>query len=642
MSNIIISNHNNDIDEWYQSIPTFMNQPSRTLESFSPNEKYTDNLFPHALVTQELINNLIKEIQKLVDENDEDKEDELNECFKILDKARKLEKLNEEWKRISDLYPSYELFPLQLHSDTFKQKDIGDCYFLSMISLISNYGQLLTRLFPIPKNKHGYYEVILFINGWKRVIIDDYIPVLKDKDIPYFPSLLLFNQGKFRPIGAESKEFSKCFYHMLLEKAWAKINKSYLNIEGDIQKNALLTLTGFKGEFKRFSNLKNDYEINVLFETIIKGIRKEGFLFGINTEEHAYSVLDIDIYNINNKNYRVLKIRNPWGKKGAFNLTENMENDIEFKEFIEINKKGKYEFKTKAIVEKELKHLFNDFCLTEDNGIFYMSEKYIFTFFHSYEECFTMFNSTFIEHLFVFNDSNIKYSKGYFYFKIKAQENSLVQLNLTEQGFNLTGRINFNKYTPILKLFEKGNDLIYKFHKNMEDIIEFHYDEPPKEILFWASYIGKIEINFIGIKENINDSVYNRNLKPIKKVYKITEKLGKSYRQQAMIDDFISNILKITIISEQESRGYYIYDKEYKKAAFTFLTNKEKLENIINTQKKYPDNIIRGTSYSYRIDRNGSIYCLNSNNKGYILLGKINFDLFPQYNVSSNYWRKIQ
>ena len=40
---------------------------------------------------------------------------------------------------------------------------------------------------------------------------------------------------------------------MLLEKAWAKINKSYLNIEGDIQKNALLTLTGFKGEFKRFS-----------------------------------------------------------------------------------------------------------------------------------------------------------------------------------------------------------------------------------------------------------------------------------------------------------------------------------------------------------------------------------------------------
>ena len=54
-----------------------MNQPSRKLESFSANEKYTDNLFPHALVTQELINDLIKEINKLVDEND--KEEELND-----------------------------------------------------------------------------------------------------------------------------------------------------------------------------------------------------------------------------------------------------------------------------------------------------------------------------------------------------------------------------------------------------------------------------------------------------------------------------------------------------------------------------------------------------------------------------------
>ena len=70
-----------------------------------------------------------------------------------------------------------------------------------------------------------------------------------------------------------------------------------------------------------------------------------------------------------------------------------------------------------------------------------MSEKYIFTFFESYEKCFTMFNSTFIEHLFEFNNTNIRYNKCYFYFIIKAQEKSLVQLNLTEQSCNLAGRI---------------------------------------------------------------------------------------------------------------------------------------------------------------------------------------------------------
>ena len=109
---------------------------------------------------------IIKEIQKLVDENDEDKEDELNECFKILDKARKLEKLNEEWKRISDLYPSYELFPLQLHSDTFKQKDIGDCYFLSSVGALCEKNDIFTQLFYTQKkSSQNIYGIYLFLNG---------------------------------------------------------------------------------------------------------------------------------------------------------------------------------------------------------------------------------------------------------------------------------------------------------------------------------------------------------------------------------------------------------------------------------------------------------------------------------------------
>ena len=102
------------------------------------------------------------------------------------------------WKRISDLFPTYDLFPSQLHCDTFSQGAIDDCYFISMISLISNYGEMLTRLFPIPKNNHGYYEVILFINGWKRVIVDDYIPVITI-------------ENNFHPITCLSKKYENCF-----------------------------------------------------------------------------------------------------------------------------------------------------------------------------------------------------------------------------------------------------------------------------------------------------------------------------------------------------------------------------------------------------------------------------------------------
>ena len=36
----------NEDNLWFQSIPTFLNQPPRSLDSFRFNEKYIDDLFP--------------------------------------------------------------------------------------------------------------------------------------------------------------------------------------------------------------------------------------------------------------------------------------------------------------------------------------------------------------------------------------------------------------------------------------------------------------------------------------------------------------------------------------------------------------------------------------------------------------------
>ena len=580
------NNYNPNINEWYETIPTFLNQESRTLESFSSNEKYEDSFFP-------------------LDEDDKTKYH-----IKCL-------------RRISEEYPTYDLFPPQLHADVFQQKKIGDCYFLSMISLVSNYGQLLTILFPIKKNPHGYYEVILFVNGWKRVIIDDKIPGE-------------IKGGIFCPILAKSNKYTNCFYHMLLEKAWAKVNKKYKNIESNAQKNALLTLTGFQGK---------TYELNKeLFKTIKNGIRTEGFLFGINTEEHAYSVLDADIYNVSYRAFNVLKIRNPWGIMGEDKLTESINNDEEIERFIEINRaKGKFKFTTRAIVETELENTFKNFCSTYDNGIFYMSENYINKFFDSFEQCYTMFNSTFIEYLFQFNEENIEKRNSFFYFKIKVKEKSLVQFNFTTQGFDTNGKVIFGKYChPNFQIINDNidviYDIIYEFYpKDEEYLFEFHYEEeqePPKEILFWATFTGQIELKFIGIKLEESDINYNNDvLNPIKKVYKLTEKLGQLYNRQVMIESFISNVLKINIISEQESSGYYV---NFKNVVYSFLTNKEKLRNIFDILSHNSDNEFYVKDTKYKITNNGYIYCLNSNNIQYILLGKINYNLFPQFIQEDN------
>ena len=170
---------------WYQSLPTFNNQEPRSLESFQEDEKYVDEQF---LTCSD---SLIDEIQsKTITDN------YISNPTKYKDDKDDLDTLNKvkEWKRISELYQDYDLFPPELHCDSFSQGKIGDCYFVNMISLISNYGELLTRLFPIKKNVHGYYEVILFINGWKRVIIDDYIPTINSETI-----------------GCTSQEYQKCF-----------------------------------------------------------------------------------------------------------------------------------------------------------------------------------------------------------------------------------------------------------------------------------------------------------------------------------------------------------------------------------------------------------------------------------------------
>ena len=48
-------------NEWYQSIPTFMNQTPRTLQSFHENELFKDLLFPNqpsSLVGIDKINEL--------------------------------------------------------------------------------------------------------------------------------------------------------------------------------------------------------------------------------------------------------------------------------------------------------------------------------------------------------------------------------------------------------------------------------------------------------------------------------------------------------------------------------------------------------------------------------------------------------
>ena len=158
----------------------------------------------------------------------------------------------------------FDIFEKEINCSSFCQNQfIADCYFADALSLISNYGQLLTQIFRIDKrNEIGYYEVCLFINGqWQIVIVDDLIPVIRkeNNELKYFT---------FYP----EKDCNSC-YSILLEKAWAKVNGSYVDLEYGQSYQALEALTGFS------SYPLLHISENSIFNFIYKGIREKGYLF---------------------------------------------------------------------------------------------------------------------------------------------------------------------------------------------------------------------------------------------------------------------------------------------------------------------------------------------------------------------------
>ena len=606
----------NDISNWYKTIPIFNNETPRDLTSFKPNEKFTDETF--LTYTDSLISEV--KYQEIMN-NPYDPDRTTAELLYNI----------KEWKRISDLFLNSKLFPPELNCDTFCQGKIGDCYFVSMISLISNYGEMLTRLFPILENEHGYYEVILFINGWKRVIVDDFLPVI-------------IEDYNYKLITCTPQKYENCFYFMLLEKAWAKVNKNYYNIFNGDPYEALLVLTGLHGEVKDFGlspEIFGKEEKKKLIEDMREHIRRKGSLYGAGFNGHAYAILNVQQYTINNNNYQVLQIRDPYGQVRLKEIYKHL--DLKFNNL-------------KAIVEDDLLPIFQEFNQTPDNGIFYISNKYFLQLFDSLCQNYFMPNSTNIDFLFKFDLEDIY--KNYFFFEMTVDKISLVHFNLTSQFFDKkTGKMKFRKPFKIKmnpNFSNENDDSInignYNRVSRGRYFVEWKYDDnvgnviiPPKEILFWIYFEGKIDVNFLGMSENSQIEKYfyglnfktNNGMKFEKKIYRISEKLGLYYKRMGNIKEFVERVLHCNINSDVEEKGYSLTYQENGNVAFSFIMNKEDLKKskILSQNMDFPEYIFEGNlAQSRRIIGDGNIYFGDN----IVYRGKINYNLFPQFVQEKN------
>ena len=208
------------------------------------------------------------------------------------------------WKRVTDILPKWELFKDNVEFDDVKQGSLGDCYFLSSITALSEYPFLIREKFRTRRfNEEGYYEIVYFIDGeWQIVFLDDYFPYDPEKK----------NFAFATPNDNE-------LWAILLEKGWAKINGGYTNIIGGIVSEPIGALTGFPTEFLSHKEL----EQNEIFKKIEEGDKEGNIMSSASrgddeVEEmqlvkgHAYTLISAKKWE--ERNIYLLKLRNPWGE----------------------------------------------------------------------------------------------------------------------------------------------------------------------------------------------------------------------------------------------------------------------------------------------------------------------------------------
>jgi len=208
------------------------------------------------------------------------------------------------WLRADEFNESEpQLFSDGISPNDIRQGSLGDCYFLSSLSVLAEKPERIEKLFCHHiENKFGVYCVTMYCGGiMTDVIVDDYFLCFEDDKRPVF-----------------SHSDGPELWVLLVEKAYAKIHGSYYNIESGTASTALSELTGGPA-IARNSPGKDPDEVwkeltlhNRLDHAICSGACEGAEmkdLFGI-VGDHAYSVTDLKDYLGN----RLIRLRNPWGK----------------------------------------------------------------------------------------------------------------------------------------------------------------------------------------------------------------------------------------------------------------------------------------------------------------------------------------
>ncbi|GMR41151.1 hypothetical protein PMAYCL1PPCAC_11346, partial [Pristionchus mayeri] len=248
---------------------------------------------------------------------------------------------------------------------TIKQTVVPDCSFLASLSAATEYERRFRRklitsiIYPQNSsgepeyNPSGKYVITMHINGiWRKIIIDDYLPV----------------DDKKRLLCSHSQ--SNELWVSLLEKAYLKVMGGY-DFPGSNSNNDLHALTGWIPE--RISIKGGSFDAEKSSDKLWAGFHKGYCIITLGigdlpqneaksvglVEKHAYALLDIR----NLDGTRLLKLKNPW-------------TDVRWK--------GRFSEDDKENWTEERKKLLGydpDNAEEKDNGVFWIEYESVILFF---------------------------------------------------------------------------------------------------------------------------------------------------------------------------------------------------------------------------------------------------------------------
>ena len=242
--------------------------------------------------------------------------------------------------------------------ENVKQGDyLQDCYFISAIGSLCSHGIYYDKLFHTKiRTKENAYGIYMFLNGkWKLVLVDDYLPCINKSE-----KMLCFGSS-----------FRNELWVPLLEKAWAKVNGSYLRIGcGGFCNEVFDVLTEAYTEHIIIKNRGKDRDENEKIWKLLDDALQKKYMICVGTSGypdlkeiglingHAYTLIKVYRVKTTRGWERVVKLRNPYG---------------------EIEYSGRWSDGDKIWEDNNLKSKF-DFVKKED-GIFHMSYEIMLKYF---------------------------------------------------------------------------------------------------------------------------------------------------------------------------------------------------------------------------------------------------------------------